>query len=180
MSSTKSVQCFGKKKTGKESFFSARIARKKKERQQANINRVVSNRRRALQGKPNRTAKPQSKKRASRPTLTLWGTKQQGKGLVKVNGKPLSLAQPEILRFKVNPPTFLLLFPCILFLTLHRRIRSTNRYSSSGWTSSRGWTSACGCEAVATRRRSTPSARPLPSRSWPITKSTWTSTPRTS
>jgi ribosomal protein S9 len=26
---------------------------------------------------------------------------QKGKGLVKVNGKPLSLVQPEILRFKV-------------------------------------------------------------------------------
>jgi hypothetical protein len=33
---------------------------------------------------------------------------QQGKGLVKVNGQPLSLVQPEILRFKVRtlaPPT---------------------------------------------------------------------------
>lgn len=32
---------------------------------------------------------------------------QQGKGLIKVNGQPLSLVQPEILRFKVrySPPT---------------------------------------------------------------------------
>ena len=29
---------------------------------------------------------------------------QQGKGLIKVNGKPLSLTQPEILRFKVGSP----------------------------------------------------------------------------
>ena len=29
-------------------------------------------------------------------------TLQQGKGLVKVNGQPLSLVQPEILRFKVR------------------------------------------------------------------------------
>lgn len=29
---------------------------------------------------------------------------QAGKGLVKVNGKPLSLLQPEILRFKVRCP----------------------------------------------------------------------------
>lgn len=29
---------------------------------------------------------------------------QAGKGLVKVNGRPLSLVQPEILRFKVRPP----------------------------------------------------------------------------
>ena len=28
---------------------------------------------------------------------------QKGKGLIKVNGKPLSLVQPEILRFKVTP-----------------------------------------------------------------------------
>lgn len=27
---------------------------------------------------------------------------QQGKGLIKVNGQPLSLVQPEILRFKVR------------------------------------------------------------------------------
>jgi small subunit ribosomal protein S16e len=29
-------------------------------------------------------------------------TIQAGKGLVKVNGKPLNLVQPEILRFKVH------------------------------------------------------------------------------
>lgn len=27
---------------------------------------------------------------------------QQGKGLIKVNGQPISLVQPEILRFKVR------------------------------------------------------------------------------
>jgi hypothetical protein len=27
---------------------------------------------------------------------------QQGKGLIKVNGQPLGLVQPEILRFKVR------------------------------------------------------------------------------
>ena len=31
-----------------------------------------------------------------------------GKGLVKVNGKPLSLVQPEILRFKVYEPILIL------------------------------------------------------------------------
>lgn len=30
---------------------------------------------------------------------------QQGKGLIKVNGQPLSLVQPEILRFKVRQPS---------------------------------------------------------------------------
>jgi len=34
--------------------------------------------------------------------LTRWN--QAGKGLVKVNGKPLNLVQPEILRFKVYEP----------------------------------------------------------------------------
>lgn len=33
---------------------------------------------------------------------------QQGKGLVKVNGKPLSLTEPQILRFKVYEPILIL------------------------------------------------------------------------
>lgn len=33
---------------------------------------------------------------------------QAGKGLIKVNGKPLSLVQPEILRFKVYEPVLIL------------------------------------------------------------------------
>lgn len=40
---------------------------------------------------------------------------QAGKGLVKVNGKPLSLLQPEILRFKVRGPV-----PCPLCPHIHR------------------------------------------------------------
>lgn len=34
--------------------------------------------------------------------------KQAGKGLIKVNGKPLALVQPEILRFKVYEPVLIL------------------------------------------------------------------------
>lgn len=34
--------------------------------------------------------------------LRLFSILQQGKGLIKVNGQPLSLVQPEILRFKVR------------------------------------------------------------------------------
>jgi hypothetical protein len=34
--------------------------------------------------------------------LRLCSILQQGKGLIKVNGQPLSLVQPEILRFKVR------------------------------------------------------------------------------
>lgn len=38
--------------------------------------------------------------------LRLFSHLQQGKGLIKVNGQPLSLVQPEILRFKVRTWTF--------------------------------------------------------------------------
>ena len=37
-----------------------------------------------------------------------FGRLQQGKGLIKVNGKPLALMQPEILRFKVYEPVLIL------------------------------------------------------------------------
>ncbi|KAL8954650.1 MAG: hypothetical protein Q9183_006999 [Haloplaca sp. 2 TL-2023] len=37
-------------------------------------------------------------------TATAFAHCKQGKGLIKVNGKPLSLVQPEILRFKVPFP----------------------------------------------------------------------------
>jgi hypothetical protein len=33
---------------------------------------------------------------------------KQGKGLVKVNGKPLALVEPQILRFKVYEPLLIL------------------------------------------------------------------------
>ncbi|MCJ1267319.1 40S ribosomal protein S16 [Lobaria immixta] len=75
MSSTQSVQCFGKKKTG--------IAQERKKRALANTNRVLN------------------------PATAVAHCKR-GKGLVKVNGKPLSLAQPEILRFKVYEPLLIL------------------------------------------------------------------------
>ncbi|KAI4107405.1 MAG: hypothetical protein L6R37_001636 [Teloschistes peruensis] len=38
-------------------------------------------------------------------TATAVAHCKQGKGLIKVNGKPLSLVQPEILRFKVALPS---------------------------------------------------------------------------
>ncbi len=38
----------------------------------------------------------------------LTNNTQAGKGLIKVNGKPLSLVQPEILRFKVYEPVLIL------------------------------------------------------------------------
>ena len=41
-------------------------------------------------------------------TATAVAHCRQGKGLVKVNGKPLSLVQPEILRFKVYEPLLIL------------------------------------------------------------------------
>ncbi|KPI41343.1 40S ribosomal protein S16 [Cyphellophora attinorum] len=41
-------------------------------------------------------------------TATAVATCKKGKGLVKVNGKPLALVQPEILRFKVYEPLLIL------------------------------------------------------------------------
>ncbi|KAM9885301.1 40s ribosomal protein s16 [Verticillium dahliae] len=41
-------------------------------------------------------------------TATAVAQCKAGKGLVKVNGKPLSLVQPEILRFKVYEPLLVL------------------------------------------------------------------------
>lgn len=41
-------------------------------------------------------------------TATAVAHCKSGKGLIKVNGKPLSLVQPEILRFKVYEPLLIL------------------------------------------------------------------------
>lgn len=41
-------------------------------------------------------------------TATAVAHCKQGKGLVKVNGKPLSLVEPQILRFKVYEPLLIL------------------------------------------------------------------------
>src|SRR5580698_3818124 len=53
--------------------------------------------------------------------LTEW--KQAGKGLVKINGKPLNLVQPEILRFKVYEP--LLIVGLDKFAGVDIRVRVT-------------------------------------------------------
>ncbi|KAL4935839.1 hypothetical protein BDV06DRAFT_217125 [Aspergillus oleicola] len=51
---------------------------------------------------------------ASVPSVQCFGkkktaltTEQQGKGLIKVNGQPLALVQPEILRFKAYEPVLI-------------------------------------------------------------------------
>ena len=41
-------------------------------------------------------------------TATAVAHCKQGKGLIKVNGKPLSLVEPQILRFKVYEPVLIL------------------------------------------------------------------------
>ena len=41
-------------------------------------------------------------------TATAVAHCKQGKGLIKVNGKPLSLVEPQMLRFKVYEPILLL------------------------------------------------------------------------
>merc|ERR1712078_720816 len=89
-------------------------------------------------------------------TATAVAQCKAGKGLVKVNGRPLQLVQPEILRFKVYEPLLVLA-------------------SISSPTS----TSACASLVVVKLRRSTPSARLSPSPSSPTTRSSSTSTPRT-
>jgi len=41
-------------------------------------------------------------------TATAVAHCKQGKGLIRVNGKPLSLVEPQVLRFKVYEPVLLL------------------------------------------------------------------------
>lgn len=41
-------------------------------------------------------------------TATAVAHCKQGKGLIKVNGKPLSLVEPQIMRFKVYEPVLIL------------------------------------------------------------------------
>jgi len=56
-------------------------------------------------------------------TATAVAHCKEGKGLVKVNGKPLSLVQPEILRFKVYEP--LLILGLDKFANVDIRVRVT-------------------------------------------------------
>lgn len=58
---------------------------------------------RPLQG----THPPQRARARNRDNI-ITIVQQAGKGLIKVNGKPLSLVQPEILRFKVYEPVLIL------------------------------------------------------------------------
>merc|ERR1712146_867133 len=74
---------------------------------------------------------------------------KKGKGLIKINGVPIELVQPETLRFKVWEPVLLL---------------GANRY--------RGLTSGFASRVVVTLPRSMPSARPLPRLSLPGTRNT--------
>ena len=41
-------------------------------------------------------------------TATAVAHCKQGKGLIRVNGKPLSLVEPQMLRFKVYEPVLIL------------------------------------------------------------------------
>ncbi|KAK5056179.1 40S ribosomal protein S16 [Exophiala bonariae] len=56
-------------------------------------------------------------------TATAVAHAKKGKGLVKVNGKPLNLVQPEILRFKVYEP--LLIVGLDKFSEIDIRVRVT-------------------------------------------------------
>ncbi|KAJ9483201.1 hypothetical protein VN97_g10213 [Penicillium thymicola] len=75
---------------------------------------------------------PRQSTMASVPSVQCFGKKKtatavahckQGKGLVKVNGQPLSLVQPEILRFKVYEP--LLIVGVDKFAGVDIRVRVT-------------------------------------------------------
>lgn len=82
---------------------------------------------------------------------------KSGKGLVKVNGKPLYLLEPQILRFKVYEP--------LLILGLDKFGAYDPGTSKEPCTNilKRTSTSASGCPVVATHRRSTQFDRLLPS-----------------
>ncbi|TVY54232.1 40S ribosomal protein S16 [Lachnellula cervina] len=103
MASPQSVQCFGKKKTGDYGG-------------------------RTLQGTNESTIEPEldrteneDEDECEHDILTSWI--KAGKGLVKVNGKPLNLVQPEILRFKVYEP--LLVLGLDKFANVDIRVRVT-------------------------------------------------------
>ena len=64
----------------------------------------------------------------TQPPATAVAHCKKGKGLVKINGKPLSLVQPEILRFKVQtPPDSLLIHKLTLNLGLQTPPNSRSR-----------------------------------------------------
>ncbi|KIW91577.1 uncharacterized protein Z519_07544 [Cladophialophora bantiana CBS 173.52] len=94
MSATQSVQCFGKKKTA---TAVAHCKVRKIPRQYYNF--------------------------GNEELTKTFGRIQKGKGLIKVNGRPLSLVQPEILRYKVYEP--LLIVGLDKFADVDIRVRVT-------------------------------------------------------
>ncbi|MCJ1281328.1 40S ribosomal protein S16 [Xylographa opegraphella] len=94
MATTQSVQCFGKKKTGKPRAQSLAYFLEANDDQQPLLPIA-------------RYSSPTSVKFYGKRKSLIINT-QAGKGLVKVNGKPLALMQPEILRFKVYEPLLIL------------------------------------------------------------------------
>ncbi len=93
MSAPQSVQCFGKKKTG-TAVLSGLMeglenANNLSQPPQSPIARYAP-------AKNNQNMAEREKENENSQTV------QKGKGLIKVNGKPLNLVQPEILRFKVR------------------------------------------------------------------------------
>ncbi|TVY87407.1 40S ribosomal protein S16 [Lachnellula willkommii] len=103
MASPQSVQCFGKKKTGESSPIIC-------DQKRSSDDLFNSYGRRTLQG-------------TNESTIEQRMNLNAGKGLVKVNGKPLNLVQPEILRFKVYEP--LLVLGLDKFANVDIRVRVT-------------------------------------------------------
>ncbi|TVY16296.1 40S ribosomal protein S16 [Lachnellula arida] len=119
MASPQSVQCFGKKKTGESSPILC-------DQKRSSDDLFNSYGRRTLQGTNESKIEPELDRTENEPErehdiLTSWI--KAGKGLVKVNGKPLNLVQPEILRFKVYEP--LLVLGLDKFANVDIRVRVT-------------------------------------------------------
>lgn len=100
---------------------------------------------------------------------------QKGKGLVKVNGKPLALIQPEVLRFKVTPIKSFSLHEAVK-LTLS--LRSMSLSSLLALINSPVWIFESELKVVVIRRRFTPLDRQLLSQLWLTIKNLWTNTRR--
>ena len=125
---------------------------------------------------------------------------KRGNGLIKVNGCPLTLVEPNILRYKVCRSLLCVCVQAPLLATrdcappatevaipgskqsifadssfpvpvCHFSYRCTSRFCSSAGRRSPTWTSASASRVAVTLPRSTPSARPSPRPSLPSTRS---------
>ncbi|RDW90717.1 40S ribosomal uS9 domain-containing protein [Aspergillus mulundensis] len=114
MASVPSVQCFGKKKTGIEDGLRSGEEEVENDEDTGNDHHrwTTPNARRTdfapeTRPRPVRDLILQTNTTHGLKGTTQLTTAQQGKGLIKVNGQPLQLVQPEILRFKAYEPVLI-------------------------------------------------------------------------